>query len=173
VGKNSKRTSICNNRGGGGVQELIHVGGMLASTIFSRHGGGFTTSSEEALLQSSSGCSKPPIRKVTCSPRVEGGPLLQIVVGKGLPSSRLRFLGGFAWRTPTSGDGDARGLDCNFSFGSRVVCLKRMALFVDRRSHMTRLERDFLIFVPITVLLWAQLVACKESNQAPGEQKPG
>jgi hypothetical protein len=64
--------------------------------IFSRHGGGITTSSEEALIRSSSGCSKPPIRELMRSPRVEGGPLLQIIARKELPSSRLRFLGGIA-----------------------------------------------------------------------------
>jgi hypothetical protein len=57
VGRNSKPATFCNNRGDGGVQELIHDGGKLASTIFSRHGGGVTTSSEEALIRSSSGCS--------------------------------------------------------------------------------------------------------------------
>jgi hypothetical protein len=71
-------------------------------------------------------------------------PLLQIIVGKELPSSRLRFLGGIAWRTPASGDGDTRGLDCFIFFGFRVVCVKRRALSVDRRFSRTRIERAFL-----------------------------
>jgi hypothetical protein len=69
---------------------------------------------------------------------------LQIIAGKELPSSRLRFIGGIAWRTPAGGDGDARGLDCFIFFGSRVVCVKRKALSVDRRSPRTRIERAFL-----------------------------
>jgi hypothetical protein len=69
---------------------------------------------------------------------------LQIIAGKELPSSRLRFLGGIAWRTPASGGGDTRGLDCFIFFGSRVVCVKRKALSVDRRFPRTRIERAFL-----------------------------
>jgi hypothetical protein len=84
---------------------------------------------------------------------------LLIIAGKELPSSRLWFLGGFAWRTPTSGDGDAWrtptsgdgdawGLDCFSFFGSKVVCVNRKALSVDRRSPRTRMEWAFLKFVP-------------------------
>jgi hypothetical protein len=120
--------------------------------IFCRQGGGFSTSKEEALIRSGGGCSRPPIREVISSPRVEGGPLLLIIAGKELLRSRLRFLGGFAWRTPASGDGDAWGLDCFSFFGSKVVCVNRKALSVDRRSPRSRMEWAFLKFVPITVL---------------------
>jgi hypothetical protein len=86
------------------------------------------------------------------SPRAEGGPLLQIVAGKWLPSNRLRFLGGIAWRTPARGDGDARGLNCISFFDSGVFCVNKRALSVDRRTPRTGLERAFLEFVPVTAL---------------------
>jgi hypothetical protein len=142
--------AACRDRGDGGVLELIHVGGTIASTIFCRQGGGFSTSREEALIRSSGGCSRPPIREVISSPRVEGGPLLLIVAGKELPSSRLRFLGGFAWRTPANVDGDAQGLGCKNFISSRVVFIKSEALFSDRRSPWTELEKANLNYVPVT-----------------------
>jgi hypothetical protein len=110
--RDSTPASICSYGEGRGVHELNHDGGNIASTIYYRQGGGTSTSSEEAQIRSSSGCSRPSIRDVIRSPRIEGGPLLQIVAGKGLSSSRLRILGGIAWRTPARGDGDTRGLDC-------------------------------------------------------------
>jgi hypothetical protein len=130
--RDSKLESICSIRGGGGVQELINVGGMMAFTILCRHGGSFLTSGEEALFRPGCGCSKPLEREVIRSPRTRGGPQLLVVAGKELPSKNLRFLGGFALRNPANGGGDARGLDCFFFFCPRVFCIKRINILIHR-----------------------------------------
>jgi hypothetical protein len=147
------QASICRNRGGGGIQELIYVGGELASTIFCRNGSVFPTFGEEALVRSSCGCSKPRSRKVICSPRFGGGSQLLAVTGRGLPSRRLLFLGGIAWRTLPSVDGDARGLICNIFFCSKVFCVKKSALSIDRRYPRTRIEKVVLNALPVTTVI--------------------
>jgi hypothetical protein len=73
-----------------------------------------------------------------------------LVAGRGLPSKRPLLLGGIAWRTPANGDGDAQGLGCKNFISSRVVFVKSEALFSDRRSPWTELEKANLNYVPVT-----------------------
>jgi hypothetical protein len=68
---------------------------------------------------------------------------------KGAPEQEVLFLGGNAWRTLASGDGDAQGLLCKLFFDSRVFCIKRMDLSLDRRSPRARIERAVLKIVPV------------------------
>jgi hypothetical protein len=55
------------------------------------------------------GCSKPPYCVVICSPQHGGGP--RPFAGRVSPRSRLSFLGGDAWRTPTTCGRDTSVLD--------------------------------------------------------------
>jgi hypothetical protein len=148
VERGLKLMTCCSNRVGGGALVLIYVGGELASMTLCQHGGGFPTSREGALVRSSCGCSKLLGREVIHSPWFGGGPQLHIIAGRGLPSSRSLFLGGNAWRTPASGEEDAQRLICKIFFGSRVFCIKRMALSLDRRSPRDRIEKVVLKTVP-------------------------
>jgi hypothetical protein len=92
--------TLCSERGGGGINELIYVGGESASMTFCRYGGISATSGEEALLRSRGGCSKLPGGEVICSPQLGGGPRRKIYAGRGPSSIWFLLLGGDAWRTP-------------------------------------------------------------------------
>jgi hypothetical protein len=87
--------------------ELIHDRGKTASTILCRQGGMISTSRMEALIRFRCGCSKSLSHEVMCSPWLRGGPWQRIVVGRELPSSKLLFLDGDAWRTPARSGGGA------------------------------------------------------------------
>jgi hypothetical protein len=73
-----------------------------------------------------------------------------LVAGRGLLSKRPLLLGGIAWRTPANGDGDTEGLGCKNFISSRVVFVKSEALFSDRRSPWTELEKANRYYVPVT-----------------------
>jgi hypothetical protein len=77
------------DRGGGGVLELIHVGGTLASMILCRHGGEISTSGMEALHRFYRGCSKPLCYEVIRSPWLGGGPPLRIIAERGAPEQQI------------------------------------------------------------------------------------
>jgi hypothetical protein len=51
---------------------------------------------------------------------------------------------------PANGDGDAQGLGCKNFISSRVVFVKSKALFLDKRSPWTELEKAKLNYVPVT-----------------------
>jgi hypothetical protein len=61
--------------------------------------------------------------------------------GRGLPSSWPLILGGFIWRTPAKGDGEAQGLDCKLSYSSRVIFVKNKTFSIDRRFPKAILEK--------------------------------
>jgi hypothetical protein len=151
-GRGGKLLVSCSKGGDGGISELIHDGGLLASTILCRHGGEISTSTTEALHRSSRGCSKPLSHEVTCSSWLGGGPRLRIHAGRGLPSRRPLLLGGDALRTPAIGGGDAQGRDCILSFSSRVFCVKIKTLSSNSRFLRTSDARVFMKFVPATFL---------------------
>jgi hypothetical protein len=113
----------CSDRGGGGVLELIHVGGTLASTILCRHGGEISTSGMEVLHRFRRGCSKPLCYKVIRSPWLGGGPRLRIIAGRGLMSNKSLFLGG----VEDAGEKWRRflGTTWHVLFCSRVLCVKK------------------------------------------------
>jgi hypothetical protein len=79
------------------------------------------------------------------SPWLRDGPWLRIVAGKGLPSSRLWFLGGKAWRTPAKSGGGAQGLLCMNLFCLRVLFVKRKDLSLDRRFPRACVEKVFSV----------------------------
>jgi hypothetical protein len=108
--------------------ELIHAGGYSSVAIFCRHGGASSTSSGEAIFRSGRGCSIPLLHEVIRSPWRRGGPWLQIVAGRGLPSSWPSLLAGDASRTPAIGGDGAQGPICILSFCSRVLFVIETAL---------------------------------------------
>jgi hypothetical protein len=150
VARSSEPATLCREGEGGGIIELIYVGGTLASTTFCRQGGVSATSGEEALLQSRGGCSKLPSGEMMRSPQLGGGPRRKIIAGRGLPSSWSLLLGGDAWRTPARCGGGARGLHCKKIICSMVFFVKRGALSVDRRFPWAGMLRFFLNIVPAT-----------------------
>jgi hypothetical protein len=101
--------------------ELIHADGCGAVAIYCRHGGVLSTSSGDDPIWSR--VLEPFSPRSDSFPWRKGRPWLQIVTERVLPSSWPSLLGGDASRTPTSGVGGAQGLDCKFSFGSRVLGL--------------------------------------------------
>jgi hypothetical protein len=144
----------CMIRGGRGDPvrlELIHDRGKLASMILCRQGGAISTSSEEAWIRFRCGCSKSLSHEVMRSPWLRDGPWLRIVAGKGLPSNRLWFLGGEAWRTPAKSGGGAQGLLCMNLLCLGVLFVKRKDLSLDRRFPRACVKRSFLQFVPATI----------------------
>jgi hypothetical protein len=110
--------------------ELIHAGGNSSVAIFCRHGGTSSTSSGEAIFRSDHGWPSPLLHEVIRSPWRRGGPWLQIVTGRGLPSSWPSLLGGDASRTPMIGGDDAEGPICILSFCSRVLFVIETALSI-------------------------------------------
>jgi hypothetical protein len=121
--------------------ELTHADGFSAITIYGRLGGRISTSMKEAWSRSSHGSSRLTHHEVMHSPWRVGGPWLQLVVGRGLPSCSSLLLGGDALRTPARGGGGALRLDCLLSFSSRVLYVKKLALSSDRRLPRTRLHK--------------------------------
>jgi hypothetical protein len=89
-------------------------------------------------------CSKPPYCEVICSLRHGGGLRPRVFTGRGLPSSRLLFLGSDAWRSPANGAGGAQELHCKNFFGFRVLFVKRKALSLDRIFPRASCARSFL-----------------------------
>jgi hypothetical protein len=146
--RGSMSVKLCTNRGGGGDLELIHVGGVYASTTLCWQGGRISTSGEEALHRSRRGCLKLSCYEVIRSPWLGSGPWPRIIAARGLPSSRSLFLGGDVWRTPATSGRGAQGLHCKFFICSRVLYVKRRALSLDRRFPRTRIVGAFLQFVP-------------------------
>jgi hypothetical protein len=130
--------ATCSGRGGREEHEdeLINANSFSA---YYRHGGGFSTSREEAMLRSGHGSSRPIHHEVMHSPWRIGGPWLRFIAERGLSGYRPLLLGGDASRTPARGGGGAQGLDCNLTFGSRVLFVKRSALSLDRRSPRARI----------------------------------
>jgi hypothetical protein len=63
------------------------------------------------------------------------------------------LLGGDVWRTPASGGGGTQGLLCKLFFGFGVLCVKIMALYLDRRFPRARTVRVVLQVVPATFLI--------------------
>jgi hypothetical protein len=103
----------------------------------------------KALLWSGHGCSNPFYHEVIRSPWRKGRPWLQIVAGRGLPSSWPLLLGGDASRMPARGGEGAQGLDCKLNFCSRVLFCKKIRLSLYRKSPRD-LKRLFLHIVPNT-----------------------
>jgi hypothetical protein len=139
---------------------LIHEAGSSAAAIYCRNGGESSTSGAKAWYRSSLGSSKPSRREVIRSPRRLGGPWLWRVVTRGLPSCWPLLLGGDASRTPARGGGDALRLDCKVPFSFKVLFIKRVALYADRRFHRAR-------FVKIASLLCTcnqPLPLCKKNK---------
>jgi hypothetical protein len=91
--------------------ELIHIRGILASTIWSRQDGGSSTSNVEAL-RICSGSSTSRVHQVV-RPRWYGdGRGQRNFAGREPSSCLLLFLGGNAWRTPAVIGGDTQGVVC-------------------------------------------------------------
>jgi hypothetical protein len=111
----------CGNGGVGGILrdlELIHDRDNMACAILCRQGGDISTSIEEAR-HPRCGSSAAPLHQVV-RPRWIGDDLRRRIFAEREPASTLlSFLGGNAWRTPTSNGGDTQGLDC-FNF----ICLR-------------------------------------------------
>jgi hypothetical protein len=147
-------TPTSSGRDGGGrgkaIPELIHRAGCSATAILCQQGSMSSTFMMEALIRHRHGCSNPLRREVIRSPRRSGGPWWLLVVGRGLPSKRSLLLGGSAWRTPAKGDGGVLGLDCKFTFCSRMLSVKSAALSLDRNFPRTRIEKAAFNSVPVS-----------------------
>jgi hypothetical protein len=134
---------------GDSADELIHTDGRSASASMPtrrrnlnlRHGG--LVSIPSRVLE----ISWP---RSDVFPWLRDGPWMRIIAGKGLPSSRLSFLGGDAWRMPTRSGRGAQGPDCMYLFYSRVICVRRNALSLDRRFPRASFVRTILkLYLPL------------------------
>ncbi|KAK1561221.1 hypothetical protein QYE76_017098 [Lolium multiflorum] len=101
------------------LDELNHVDGLLASTIFGRHGGMITTSRSEASLPSC-WCSAPRSHQVVRPRWPPGVQRRRIYAGYGCSGVCAPFLDGNVLRMPASGGGGSQGPDCILFPSSRV-----------------------------------------------------
>jgi hypothetical protein len=112
------------------------------------YGGGNSTSKVEAMSQSGHGSSKPTLHKVMHSPWRVSGRWMRLVVGRGLLSCWPLLLGGDTSRTPARGGRGAQGLNCKFSFSSKVLYVKISVLSLDMILLKTKMQRLHLNYVP-------------------------
>jgi hypothetical protein len=135
----------CSGGGDGGdlfKLELNHADNIFASVNPCRQGVNFSTSIAEAS-RTSRRSSTAPRRQVVHPRRLEDGQRLHFA-GREPVSTLLLFLGGSAWRTPTSGGSNAQGLDHLENYCIRVFSVKWRSFSSNFRFLKARDERTSL-----------------------------